>query len=342
MTELIEPRVPATGGTRVATSRSEELVGHGHFTDAFRRAEPGLRRGGCDDHGRDAGGVGRDRGAVSAGAVGPAADAAPGAERRRAGDAGGDRGLRGDPRADRGRGQRGGHLLHDVQAAAGRGLSRRGLHHRALRDHGRRRGVLGPARSSRDRQRRDDRGRQDHPRAHRVQCRLRLRSGDDGQLGVLRQHHAPEGDRRGRHDPRRPRDHRHAGGSGLHLAAGRTGARRLPRRPRRRRPDRGRTLAARSEHRPGARLVRTLRCPSPSPTSPTRTDASTSQWLDSADPGPDQELGRRAGLEADQLRARRRLRRAAHRADHGAGRRGRPWSRTPACAAAAGPGSRPG
>ena len=252
-------RAPGSGygWTRGRRHRERGTRGSRALSDAFRRAEPGLRRGGCDDHGRDAGGAGRDRGAVSAGAVGAAADAAPGAERRRAGDAGRDRGLRGDSRADRGGGQRGGHLLHDVQAAAGRGLSRRGLHHRALRDHGRRRGVLGPARSSRDRQRRDDRGRLDHPRAHRVQCRLRLRPGDDGQLGVLRQHHAPEGDRRGRHDPRRPRDHRHPGGSGLHLAAGRTGARRLPRRPGRRRPDRGRTLPARSEHRPGARLVRT-------------------------------------------------------------------------------------
>ena len=30
--------------------------------------------------------------------------------------------------------------------------------------------------------------RQDHPRAHRVQRRLRLRAGDDGQLGVHGQH----------------------------------------------------------------------------------------------------------------------------------------------------------
>ena len=57
-------------------------------------------------------------------------------------------------------------------------------------------------------------------------------------------------------DPRRPRDHRHPGCSRLHLAAGRTGARRLPRRPRRRGPDRGRTVPAGPEHRPGARLVR--------------------------------------------------------------------------------------
>ena len=36
-------------------------------------------------------------------------------------------------------------------------------------------------------QRRDHRGRQGHARAHRVQRRLRLRAGDDGELGVLRQ-----------------------------------------------------------------------------------------------------------------------------------------------------------
>ncbi len=42
-------------------------------------------------------------------------------------------------------------------------------------------------------------GRQGHPRAHRVQRRLRLRAGDDGQLGVLRQP-----DRRERQGARRP------------------------------------------------------------------------------------------------------------------------------------------
>ena len=38
------------------------------------------------------------------------------------------------------------------------------------------------------RQRRDHAGRQDRPGAHRVQRRLRLRAGRDGELGVLRQH----------------------------------------------------------------------------------------------------------------------------------------------------------
>ena len=42
-------------------------------------------------------------------------------------------------------------------------------------------------RPPRRRQRRDHRGRQGHARAHRVQRGLRLRAGDDGQLGVLRQ-----------------------------------------------------------------------------------------------------------------------------------------------------------
>ena len=41
-------------------------------------------------------------------------------------------------------------------------------------------------------------GRQGQPRAHRVQRRLRLRPGDDGELGVLRQHDAGLGPRAGR------------------------------------------------------------------------------------------------------------------------------------------------
>ena len=58
-----------------------------------------------------------------------------------------------------------------------------------------------------DRQRRDHRRRQGHPRAHRVQRGLRLRPGDDGQLGVLRQPDPGVGDPAGRRPARRRRGH---------------------------------------------------------------------------------------------------------------------------------------
>ena len=86
------------------------------------------------------------------------------------------------------RGERRGDLLHDVQAPPRRRLPRRRLHQHALRDHGRRPDLRAAQGPPRHRQRRDHRGRQGHPRAHRVQRRLRLRAGDDGQLGVHGQH----------------------------------------------------------------------------------------------------------------------------------------------------------
>ena len=58
-------------------------------------------------------------------------------------------------------------------------------------------------RAPRHRSRRDDRGRQDHPRARRVQRRVRLRAGRHGQLGVLRQPDAREHDRPRRGPARR-------------------------------------------------------------------------------------------------------------------------------------------
>jgi hypothetical protein len=90
--------------------------------------------------------------------------------------------------------------------------------------------------------RRDHRRRQDLPRAHRVQRGLRLRPGDDGQLGVHGQHDPRQGEvlsttckapaRRSLHPRRDP----------VQLARGRARARRLPRRPRRRGPQRRRRL----------------------------------------------------------------------------------------------------
>ena len=99
----------------------------------------------------------------------------------------GHRALRRAARPDHGRGRRGRHLLHDVQAPARRRLPRRRLHQHAVRGDGRRRDLRRAEGAPRRRQRRDHRRRQGHPRAHRVQRGLRLRTGRDGQLGVLRQ-----------------------------------------------------------------------------------------------------------------------------------------------------------
>ena len=180
----------------------------------------------------------RDRGPLPRGPLRPAADAAPRAVGRGPDHARGHRGVRRDARHQRRRGQRRRDLLHDVQAQAGRRLPRRRLHQHAVRGHGRRpdlRAAQGPPRR---RQRRDHRGRQGHPRAHRVQRGLRLRPGDDGQLGV---HGQPDPRVRGpgrRRPPRRHRGPLHPRSAPRHLARGRAGARRVPRRPRRRGPRR--------------------------------------------------------------------------------------------------------
>ena len=93
-----------------------------------------------------------------------------------------------------------------------------------------------------------------HPRARRVQRGLRLRPGDDGQLGVHGQHDPRLGHRPRRRPARRTRGPLHARAADLHLARGRAGARRLPRRPRRRGPRRRTGVAGRPGHRPRARL----------------------------------------------------------------------------------------
>ena len=128
-----------------------------------------------------------DRRPLPAGALGAAADAAPGAVGGRLRQPARDRVLRGPPGPDHRRGVRGRDVLHAVQAAPERHLHGRRLHQHALRDHGRRRHLGGPVRPPGRRPRRDHRRRRDHPRARRVQRGLRLRAGRDGQLGVLRQ-----------------------------------------------------------------------------------------------------------------------------------------------------------
>ena len=170
------------------------------------------------------------------------------------GHARGHRGLRRHPRHQRGRRQRRRDVLHDVQAPPGRRLPRRRLHQHALRGDGRRRDLRAAQGPPRRRQRRDHRGRRDHARAHRVQRGLRLRAGDDGQLGVHGQHDPRVGHRSSSTTcARAPRslDPRPAH---RHLARGRAGARRLPRRPRRRGPGRRSRVAGRPRHRPRERL----------------------------------------------------------------------------------------
>jgi NADH-quinone oxidoreductase subunit D len=123
-----------------------------------------------------------------------------------------------------------------VQAQAGRRLPRRRLHQHPVRGDGRRCDLRAAQGSPRRRQRRDHRGRQDHPRARRVQCRLRLRPGDDGQLGVHGQHDPTVRDPAGRRPARGQGGPLDPGPAAVHLARGRARARRLPRRPRRRGP----------------------------------------------------------------------------------------------------------
>ena len=143
-----------------------------------------------------------------------------------------------DPRHLRRRGQRRRDVLHDVQAQAGRRLPRRRLHQHAVRGDGRRRDLRAAQGPPRRRQRRDHRGRQGHPRARRVQRGLRLRAGDDGQLGVHGQHDPRLGRPARRRPARGQGGHLHPRPADLHLEGGRAGARRLPRRPRRRGPRR--------------------------------------------------------------------------------------------------------
>ena len=85
----------------------------------------------------------------------------------------------------------------------GRRLPRRRLHQHAVRGDGRRRDLRAAQGPPRRRQRRDHRRRQGHPRAHRVQRGLRLRAGDDGQLGVHGQHDPRVRDPAGRRPARR-------------------------------------------------------------------------------------------------------------------------------------------
>ena len=169
-----EPQVPVANRRRRA-SRDIGAASDGHFASHFD--EPSIdfaltETTITDEH---PGGAAPDRGALPAAAVGAAADAAPGAERRGAGHPGRHRGVRRDPRHLHRRRQRGGDLLHDVQAAAGRGVPRRRLHHRALRDHGRRRGATPGCRSTwASATTRPPTDGTDHPGAPGVQRGLRL------------------------------------------------------------------------------------------------------------------------------------------------------------------------
>ncbi len=178
---------------------------------------------------------------------------------------------------------------------------------------------------------------QGHPRARRVQRRLRLRPGDDGQLGV---HGQPDPRVRGA-GGRRPA--RRQGGpldpraEDRHLARGRAGARRLPRRPRRRGSGRRSGLAGRVWRSP----ARTTDGPHPG-RAVERGRGRVDELTRHPDPGPHRQLGRRPRLDARLLRVARRLRRAAQGADDAARTTSSPRSRTPGSAAAAARASRPG
>src|SRR5690606_5122510 len=172
---------------------------------------------------------------LSAAEVGAAPAPAPRPVRGRARHAGRHRALRGAARhhARAGDGRR--DVLHPRQAEAGRRVPRRRLHQHPVRHHGRRPDLGRAERAHGARQRRDHPGRQGQHRADRVQRGLRLRPGDDGQLGVLRQHDSREGQEARRRPARgaagaahpRSRAPRHVAGGGPH-------PRGLPRRPRRR------------------------------------------------------------------------------------------------------------
>ena len=173
--------------------------------------------------------------ALPAEALGAAAAAAPRAVRRRLRHRPRHRPVRRAARPHHRRGLRRRHVLHAVQAPPQRHLHRRRLHQHAVRGHGRRRDLGCRVRAPRHRPRRDHRRRPGHPRAHRVQRRLRLRPGGDDQLGVLRQpdpglHHRARR-RAARRRAGRPHPRPEAG---RHLQGGQPRARRLPRRARRR------------------------------------------------------------------------------------------------------------
>ena len=182
--------------------------------------------------------------------------------------------------------------------------------------HGWRRDLRAAQGAPRRRQRRDHRRRQDHPRARRVQRGLRLRAGGDGQLGVLRQP-----DARSRPSSwsttcaRASEVSATRGPRRLHLARGRAGARRVPRRPRRRgsgRPARRRCVGLRAGPRArldGAGPARRLREPGRArpvrarATEPGRRPAGgqtddSGRRTDDADPGPHRQLGPRPLLDA--------------------------------------------
>ena len=134
---------------------------------------------------------------------GAAADAAPRAERRGPGHLARHRGLRRHPRHHRRRGVSGVATFYTMYKRRPVGDYHVGVCTNTLcavmGGDADLRAAQGPPRR---RQRRDHRRRQDHPRARRVQRGLRLRPGDDGQLGVHGQPDARVGDPAGRRPAR--------------------------------------------------------------------------------------------------------------------------------------------
>ena len=205
----------------------------------------------------------------------------------------------------------------------------------------------------RRRQRRDHRPTAGHPRARRVQRGLRLRPGGDGQLGVHGQPDPGVRHAAGRRPARRQGGPLHPRPAHLHLARGRAGAGRLPRRPGRRGPGRraaslagleiarergwtappGDTTGSHEVLRWPARVrpsrptppvpSRRPRSLSPRPRCPTRTTRRTPRRVGTtsdrhADSGAHRQLGRRPRLDVRVLRVPWWVRRPQDRAGHGA------------------------
>ena len=221
----------------------------------------------------------------------------------------------------------------------------------------------------------------DHAGARRVQRRLRLRPGRDGQLGVLRQPDPGVGGPAGRRAARRRRGDRHPRRPHLQLEAGRAGARRLPRRPGRRgsigrpgvagRPRAGARATAGRPRRaddatasatcstarrprsvPPSRAERRVRSPDETKhrgrqgSSDAEADEDRDQTGRRTDgrhphPGALRQLGRRAVLDAGVLRGRAAATRRSSRRSARSQDDIIQRSRTPVCAAGVAPASRP-
>ena len=151
-----------------------------------------------------------------------------------------------------------------------------------------------------------------------MQRRLRVRAGDDGELGVLRQHDAALGPPARRRPARRePGDPDPGSGAAGHLARGGPHPGRLQRRPGHRRPGRGTGRPGRPQDRQGARLDR---AGAGAGGRPKRATKRRSRGDRHPDPGADRALGPARHLHPRRVPAGGRLAGAAEGARHAARR----------------------